>query len=371
MSPAPASIPAVDDVLMIDPPPFAFMCRAARCAPSSTPSTLILTTRSKSLRSSCKKRVIALATPRVVEHHVQPAEPLDREIDESLDLIGVGHVGLLVRNGVAERGSQRLARVPVVDVGDHDARSTSAAKRSTLARPMPLAPPVTIATFPASSPLILVSPLQSLRSMPGREVAEHHRVGDARTRPQVVTPHDGGGAVPGGVQPLDGLALLVEHPGVLVGEQATARADVSPAAPRTRSTAPRRSGRGTGAPCGWDRRATVLYADSPRPKSGSTPLRGVLVKWSTFVGQPVGVDAAHLGELGERRRLLQAARSRASPWGSSRGVIARARTACGTDRRRSAQQGTARLVLLRSYMALPTSMYEFDSLQNRRPSAST
>ena len=35
------------------------------------------------------------------------------------------------------------------------------------------------------------------------------------------------------------------------------------------------------------------------------------------------------------------------------------------------QQGTARLVLSRSYMALPTSMYEFDSFTNRRPSAST
>ena len=35
------------------------------------------------------------------------------------------------------------------------------------------------------------------------------------------------------------------------------------------------------------------------------------------------------------------------------------------------QQGTARLVLSRSYMALPTSMYEFDSFTNRWPAAST
>ena len=72
-----------------------------------------------------------------------------------------------------------------------------------------------------------VAVLAHPRRMPRREVPEHHRVGDARARPEVVAAHDRGGAVAGGVEPLDGLVVLVEHAGVLVGDEAAAGADVA------------------------------------------------------------------------------------------------------------------------------------------------
>ena len=53
------------------------------------------------------------------------------------------------------------------------------------------------------------------------------RVGDARARPEVVAAHDRRGAVARGVQALDRLVVLVEHPGVLVGDEAAAGADVA------------------------------------------------------------------------------------------------------------------------------------------------
>ena len=61
------------------------------------------------------------ADPGVVEHDVQPAEALDRDVDECLHLIGVAHVGSLERRPFAQRRGDGLALLDV-DVGDDDAR---------------------------------------------------------------------------------------------------------------------------------------------------------------------------------------------------------------------------------------------------------
>ena len=53
---------------------------------------------------------------------MQPAEVRDGEVDERLDLIGVGDVGLLERDRVAELRRQRFAALDV-GVGDDDLRA--------------------------------------------------------------------------------------------------------------------------------------------------------------------------------------------------------------------------------------------------------
>ena len=53
---------------------------------------------------------------------MEPAEALDREVDERLHLVGVGDVGALERGRVAELGRQLLAALGV-DVGDDDLRA--------------------------------------------------------------------------------------------------------------------------------------------------------------------------------------------------------------------------------------------------------
>ena len=62
------------------------------------------------------------ADPGVVAHDVEPAELLDREVDDRLHLVGVGDVGLLERGRRAELRGQRLAALGV-DVGDDDLRA--------------------------------------------------------------------------------------------------------------------------------------------------------------------------------------------------------------------------------------------------------
>ena len=58
----------------------------------------------------------------VVEHHVEPTEMLDREVDELLDFVRVGNVGPLERGCRAKRRRQLLAPLRV-HVGDDDLRS--------------------------------------------------------------------------------------------------------------------------------------------------------------------------------------------------------------------------------------------------------
>src|SRR5438034_811575 len=64
----------------------------------------------------------------------------------------------------------------------------SVTKRSAVARPMPLAPPVTIATFPASSsPIIMHPPASAIRYSPGYPAPSRSRQLDPVLRPRVDT----------------------------------------------------------------------------------------------------------------------------------------------------------------------------------------
>ena len=119
MRPAPALMPAVDEVLMIDPPPWSFMWRAARCAAEQHAEDVDVDHPVEVAEVVVQEAGHRAGDAGVVRHHVQPTEPLDGEVDQRLHLVGVGDVGLLERGGVAERGGQRLAGVGV-DVGDDD-----------------------------------------------------------------------------------------------------------------------------------------------------------------------------------------------------------------------------------------------------------
>ena len=129
------------------------MCRAARCVPSMTPFRLTPITAVEVGEVVLDEAVELAADPGVVEHDVEAAELLDREVDRCLHVVGVAHVDPLERDRVAELRRQLLAPT-LVDVGDHDLRAPSATNRSTAARPRPPAPPVTIATFSLSSPMV-------------------------------------------------------------------------------------------------------------------------------------------------------------------------------------------------------------------------
>ena len=59
------------------------------------------------------------ADPRVVEHDVEAAELLDREVDRRLHVVGVAHVDALERDRVAQLGGELLT-ASFVDVGDDD-----------------------------------------------------------------------------------------------------------------------------------------------------------------------------------------------------------------------------------------------------------
>ena len=96
---------------------------------------------------------MAPPTPGVVHHDVQAAEALDGGVDERLHLVGVGDVGLAERRrrhpAPRPRLSPASASMSAIDdpgaLGGEplDHRPTDAA-----------APPVTTATFPASSSAI-------------------------------------------------------------------------------------------------------------------------------------------------------------------------------------------------------------------------
>src|SRR5262245_36450638 len=61
--PAPALMAAIEALLMITPPPWSFMCRAARWVPAMTPNRFTSMMREKSVRSSGRNRLSGLPTP--------------------------------------------------------------------------------------------------------------------------------------------------------------------------------------------------------------------------------------------------------------------------------------------------------------------
>ena len=95
MSPAPASSPAVEAVLMIEPPPWAFMWRAARWRAEEHAEEVDVDDPAEVAEVVVEEARHGAGDPGVVRHHVEPAEPLDGEVDEGLHLVGVGDVGLV------------------------------------------------------------------------------------------------------------------------------------------------------------------------------------------------------------------------------------------------------------------------------------
>ena len=117
---------------MIEPPPCSAMWRAARWLPTMTPKTFTRINASKSRRSSSRKRRRRARDPGVVAHDVQAAELLDREVDGAWTCVGVGDVGLLERDRVAELRRQALRRRSA-STSAMTTSAPSSTKRSTIA----------------------------------------------------------------------------------------------------------------------------------------------------------------------------------------------------------------------------------------------
>jgi hypothetical protein len=88
----------------------------------------------------------------VVAHQVDPIEAGERGVPEAVDGVGVGHVGD-DREGIDARSTDR--GLASSSLGASTSASTTcmpaAAKRSAMARPMPLAAPVITAVLPLRS----------------------------------------------------------------------------------------------------------------------------------------------------------------------------------------------------------------------------
>ena len=85
----------------------------------------------------------------VVAQDVQPTEARDGEIDQRLHLVGIGDVGAL-ESAPCRRASRPPRSPPSASMSATTTEAPWAAKSSAVARPMPLAAPVTMATLPVS-----------------------------------------------------------------------------------------------------------------------------------------------------------------------------------------------------------------------------
>src|SRR5689334_18414299 len=94
-----------------------------------------------------------------------------------------------------------------------------------MARPMPLAPPVTTATLPASSSPIDRSLARVGRSILARDVAPHERHADGGPATEVGGAGGAGDGVARPVQAGDGAVAHVLHPPAAVNPRAAARPD--------------------------------------------------------------------------------------------------------------------------------------------------
>ena len=153
-------------------------CRAiARSASRPTrkaPRRLTPISRSKSAARGLEQRLLDQDAG-VVDQHVQPAEPGQHGVEQRQHLCLVGHVRPQREGPLAGRSRRRpprsspAARGRRPPPGRPRPRSASA-----IARPIPLAPPVTSARLPASAP-VMPSPRRDRRSRPGRSCSPHGR----------------------------------------------------------------------------------------------------------------------------------------------------------------------------------------------------
>ena len=106
--------------------------------------------------------VVRRRDPGVVERDVDAAVGLLRRREQEVDLLLVGDVALdeqAVDLAPRSRGPRSVSRSPMTTV------APSSANRRTVARPMPLHPPVTTATLPANLPVMLSSSAFSASSV--------------------------------------------------------------------------------------------------------------------------------------------------------------------------------------------------------------
>ncbi len=124
--------------------------RPADRQPYMTPKRLTAMTRSRSRRSFSQEAPEGARHTGVVAHDVEAAEAADGEVDQRLDLVRLGHVGPpeggRLGPGPAASSSPRSSSTSAITT-----RAPWSTKSSTVARPIPPDPPVTIATLPASS----------------------------------------------------------------------------------------------------------------------------------------------------------------------------------------------------------------------------
>ena len=139
---------------MTPPSPCCLNCITAYLHPRYTPRTLIAIRRSKSsgVWSSSVAPGRGVATPGVVEHHVEPAVLRDCSLDRSDDVGLRGDVAVLRERGAAV-GFDETHRLlgPVVAHVGATTRAPSAANRSAAARPTPEPAPVMMTVLSCNS----------------------------------------------------------------------------------------------------------------------------------------------------------------------------------------------------------------------------
>ena len=103
----PALIAAIEALLMMEPPPWSFMYRAARWRASNDPEKVHVHDAGEILKVVGKKALERTADPGVVEHDVQAAEALHGKVHQRLDLFDVADVSLFEHRGIAELRDER------------------------------------------------------------------------------------------------------------------------------------------------------------------------------------------------------------------------------------------------------------------------
>ena len=150
-------MPAPDAMLTMAPPPWSTMWRAAHLAADHDAEQVDGHHPFEVAHVVVEEPAEAPRHPGDVAHDLEPAEAFDGERDELLDLGGVGHVGLL-EGGMLTEVARHLSRRRSASTSAMTTSAPSATKRSAVTRPIPLAPPVTMATLPASSPATVRPP---------------------------------------------------------------------------------------------------------------------------------------------------------------------------------------------------------------------
>src|SRR4051794_40294207 len=128
------------------------MCRAARWLPTITPKMFTAITRSKPSKSSSRNRLNEPPMPALL--HMTWSPPNRSTAASTTACTSSAHATSVRTNAAAVPSCRASASPPSTSTSATTTFAPSSTNNSTVARPSPLAPPVTIATFPASSLLM-------------------------------------------------------------------------------------------------------------------------------------------------------------------------------------------------------------------------